>query len=86
MGIRMYFGSGFSFSSSPFSLLALFKIFFSPKTGLTLFISPNTRKIGFIVIFFNSLKKIKNSFSIYSLFPLTRNRLIIFGAQKELNK
>jgi hypothetical protein len=85
VGIRTYLGF-FSSSSSVISLLALFKIFFKPKTGLTFFISPSNKKIGFIVIFFKSLKKIKNSFSTYSLFPLTINLLITFGTQKELNK
>ena len=80
----MYLGC---FSSSSFlSLEALFNIFFSPKIGRALFINPRSKKTGFIVSFFNVLKKVKNSFSTNSLFPLTIKRLIILGTQKELNK
>jgi hypothetical protein len=75
-----------SSSSSDVSLLALFKIFFKPKTGLTFLINPNNKKTGLIVMFFSSLKKIKNSFSMHALFPLTTNLLITLGAQKELNR
>ena len=82
----MYFGIGLSLSFVSFSLLTLFNIIFKPKTGLAFFINPNTKKIGFLVIFFNSLNKIKNSFSMYALFPFIIKRFIIFGAQNELNK
>jgi hypothetical protein len=86
IGIRIYFGIGLSSSSELFNLLTLFKIFFKPNTGRTCFSNPKSKKTGFTVILFNSPKKIKNSFSIYALFPPTTNRLIILGAQKELNK